>query len=299
MSSPISHTPSHPLTQGDPRLRTAGRVIRALEFLSARAAATLADAVFCRTTRRPLRQEELTFLSEAVAEPLEVGTHRIATYRWTGTPPDAGVTVLLAHGWGSQAARFAPMARALLARGAVVVAFDAPGHGASTGWRASMPEFAAALRAVADARGPIDVVIGHSLGGAAALFAAGRGMHVERIVTVATPAAIGVWLDHLRDALRLSPRVDALLRARLMRRLHVTEAEINLPQLAPSLVQRGLVVHDVDDPDVPISEAEQLVAAWPHATLKRTNGLGHRAILRDPTVIRAAVDFALQNQNGL
>lgn len=289
MPTPTHHTASHPLTQRDPRLRTAGRVVGLVESLSPRAATALADAMFCRTTRRPPRPNEIAFLAQAERGSVHAVGQRIATYRWPGTGP----RILLAHGWGSHPGRFAAMADMLLAAGADLVAFDAPGHGASSGWRATMPEFARTMRVVADHHGPLDAIVGHSLGGAAAIFAAGRGMAVDRLVTVATPSAVGGWLDQLRDALELSTRVDRMLRERLMRRLDVTEAEIDLPRVAPSLTQRGLVIHDADDPDVPMVEAEQLASAWPLASLLRTHGLGHRAILRDPEVIRAAVDFAL------
>ncbi len=289
MPTPPQHTASHPLTQRDPRLRTAGRVVGLVEAVSPRAASALADAFFCRTTRRPPRPDEAAFLGSATSGTLPILSQRIVTYRWPGTGP----RILLAHGWGSHPGRFAPMAQEFIASGAELVAFDAPGHGGSSGWRASMPEFARTMRVVADQLGPIDAVIGHSLGGAAAIFAASRGMGVDRLVTVATPAAIGGWLDQLRDALELSTRVDRMLRERLMRRLDVTETEIDLPRVAPHLTQSGLVIHDADDPDVPIIEAEQLVGAWPLASLMRTHGLGHRAILRDADVIRAAVDFAL------
>ncbi|MEO8479615.1 MAG: alpha/beta hydrolase [Gemmatimonadota bacterium] len=289
MATPPQHTASHPLTQRDPRLRSAGRVVGLVETVSPRAATALADAFFCRTTRRAPRPDEAAFLGSATSGTLTILSQQIVTYRWPGPGP----RILLAHGWGSHPGRFAPMASPLLAAGADLLAFDAPGHGASTGWRATMPEFARTMRVVADHHGPIDAVIGHSLGGAAAIFAADRGMEVHRLVTIATPSAIGNWLDQLRDALNLSTRVDRLLRERLMRRLHVTESEIDLPRVAPGLSQSGLVIHDADDPDVPIIEAEQLVGAWPMASLMRTHGLGHRAILRDPDVIRATADFAL------
>jgi len=260
-----------------------------IEAVSPRAATALADALFCRTTRRPPRPDEAVFLAEATRQTIPILGQRIVTYRWPGPGP----RVLLAHGWASHPGRFAPMARVLRDAGADLVSFDAPGHGASSGWRASMPEFARTMQVVADHAGPLDAVIGHSLGGAAAIFAARHGMPVDRLVTVATPAAVGGWLDQLRDALGLSARVDRLLRERLMRRLKVSEAEIDLPRVAPHLRQTGLVIHDADDPDVPVAEAEQLARAWPSASLIRTHGLGHRAILRDPEVIRAAVRFAV------
>jgi pimeloyl-ACP methyl ester carboxylesterase len=52
-----------------------------------------------------------------------------------------------------------------------------------------------------------------------------------------------------------------------------------------------LIVHDRDDSDVPYTHGEEIAAAWPGAELLTTNGLGHRAVLRDPAVIQRTVTF--------
>ena len=52
-----------------------------------------------------------------------------------------------------------------------------------------------------------------------------------------------------------------------------------------------LVIHDVDDREVPFATAEQWVNNSRDARLSRTTGLGHRRILRDPEVIAQAVAF--------
>jgi pimeloyl-ACP methyl ester carboxylesterase len=48
---------------------------------------------------------------------------------------------------------------------------------------------------------------------------------------------------------------------------------------------------DRDDPDVPYAHGEEIAGAWPGAQLVVTTGLGHRALLRDPEVIRRTVTF--------
>jgi pimeloyl-ACP methyl ester carboxylesterase len=52
-----------------------------------------------------------------------------------------------------------------------------------------------------------------------------------------------------------------------------------------------LVVHDEQDRAVSIECGEQLAQAWPGASLKRTRGLGHNRILRDPAIVEAVVDY--------
>jgi pimeloyl-ACP methyl ester carboxylesterase len=53
----------------------------------------------------------------------------------------------------------------------------------------------------------------------------------------------------------------------------------------------ALIVHDHEDPDVPFAHGEEIARAWPGAELFATTGLGHRAILWNPEVIRRTVGF--------
>ncbi|MFD6136907.1 serine aminopeptidase domain-containing protein, partial [Isoptericola sp. NPDC060257] len=88
-----------------------------------------------------------------------VDGERVVTYRW-GDPP--APTVLLVHGWKSRASRFAGLVTSLEAAGLGVVSFDGVAHGASSGRRMSALEHMAAIRAVHDAEGPFNAVVGHS-----------------------------------------------------------------------------------------------------------------------------------------
>jgi hypothetical protein len=54
-----------------------------------------------------------------------------------------------------------------------------------------------------------------------------------------------------------------------------------------------LVVHDRDDRETFWRESQDIVAAWPDATLRTTTGLGHRRILREPSIVGEVVDFVI------
>jgi hypothetical protein len=51
------------------------------------------------------------------------------------------------------------------------------------------------------------------------------------------------------------------------------------------------VTTDREDWEAPLPSVEKLVRSWPGATLRVTQGLGHRRILRDPEVVEEAVRF--------
>ncbi len=57
----------------------------------------------------------------------------------------------------------------------------------------------------------------------------------------------------------------------------------------------AMVIHDVDDVDVPWHEGQTIAKAWNRVRFIKTNNLGHRRILRDPTTIKTAVDFIKSN----
>ena len=61
-----------------------------------------------------------------------------------------------------------------------------------------------------------------------------------------------------------------------------TVKQLNIP---------GLLIHDDHDVDIAWQEGHAVAQAWKNATFIRTSGLGHRRILRDATVVEAAVGF--------
>ena len=112
----------------------------------------------------------------AGAERWSVAQHdSIAVYRW-----GEGPTVIVVHGWGGSAGQMTAFVEPLRDAGFSVVAFNAPGHGASTGNWLAIPRFAAALAAVERAHGPLHAIIAHSLGGPAALVTLSGGVHAGR-----------------------------------------------------------------------------------------------------------------------
>jgi pimeloyl-ACP methyl ester carboxylesterase len=202
-----------------------------------------------------------------------------------------GPVVVLVHGWGSRAGRFSAIAAALAEARFRVVVFDAPAHGASMGSQASLPQFARALHAVADRIGPVDSLVGHSLGGAAVSLAMRQGLAAKRVVLLAPAADVVLFSHAFADHLRIPSRARAVMRQNLETRLRFRFDELHIPTIAREMKAPALIIHDRDDSDVPFTQGEAIASAWPGAQLVATTGLGHRALLRDPGVIRRAVDF--------
>ncbi len=203
-----------------------------------------------------------------------------------------GPAVLLVHGWGGWGAQLAPFAPPLVDAGCSVVWYDAPGHGASSGRTATIPQLADALADVARAVGA-RAVIAHSVGGAALALALARGLPVDAGVLVAPPRAPEAFFERFCEATGLGARARELLRGRIERRVGMRMSDLTVPEIAARLATPALVVHDRSDAEVPFADGEEIARAWPGARLRATQRLGHRRILRDGEVVADAAAFVL------
>jgi pimeloyl-ACP methyl ester carboxylesterase len=220
---------------------------------------------------------------------------RIAAWSW-----GSGPTVYLVHGWAGMGGQLGAFVAPLTERGFRVVAFDGPGHGHSGGRRASIVHFAGALAAVARVFGPAHGVVAHSLGAPSAAFAMKHhGLAPARIALLAPPADPGDWSRLFAARLGVSARTMASMRTRSERWLGVSWAEVSLTALASGQATPALVVHDVDDREVPFSHGAAVAAAWPGARLVETSGLGHRRLLRDPAVVAQVASFVAGSPAGV
>ncbi|ODU92708.1 MAG: hypothetical protein BGP23_15125 [Lysobacterales bacterium 66-474] len=225
----------------------------------------------------------------ALRSDIEIDGRRVAVYQWGDVQTQP--RVLLAHGWSSYALRFLPWVRALREAGYAVVAFDQPGHGRSDEGRCTLACFARTLRGIAERHGPFAAIVGHSMGGTAAMLALADGAVARRMLLI-SPAA-----DPDAATARFARRVGLVggIVPRIQRHLEVqtgvTVRELTAHLRVPSLAVPALVIHDLADTEVPWEEGESYARLWPGARLLSTTGLGHSRIVNDPATIDAGLRF--------
>lgn len=272
-----------------PLLIAIAAALRLLSRIWPRAASRVAVDLFRTPRRFRTPERERTLLADAEPFQIAAGVDTvIQAWSW-----GSGPLVILAHGWEGRGSQMAAFARPLVDAGFRVVTFDAPGHGASTGRRSSLPHFAWALRAVADAIAPPHAIIAHSLGCAAATLAMRDGLAVERVVFLSPPLSPEDYTRQFGEMLGLSKAVIAGLRARIEERFLRKWDDYSLANSAPRMTAPLLVIHDREDDETPWSGGATLVELWPDARLMTTVGLGHRRILREQATIEAATHFLL------
>jgi pimeloyl-ACP methyl ester carboxylesterase len=131
------------------------------------------------------------------------------------------------------------------------------------------------------------------------LFALQQRRFARRVVALSPPATLEGLVKKFSSVLALSPRTVQVLRDMLMRRFGENMwTRFSAQNMARSVGLPALVIHDRDDRDVPWQEGEAVARAWPQARFVRTEGLGHRRILRDPKVTKRVVHFLVQEDRG-
>lgn len=229
-------------------------------------------------------------------ETVAAGTRSIAVWQ---AGPAAAPAVLLAHGWGGRGLQLGAFVAPLLEAGYRVVWFDQPGHGESDRGRTGLPDFVRALKALATTHGPFAAAIGHSLGAGALGLALREGLALERVVMIATPSSMTEHTQRFARFLGLAPGFAGRLRAALERHYHVSFAELDRVEALGASVAKILLIHDTQDAHVEFRHASRIQAGMPSARLLPTHDLGHFRIVRDPQVVRAAVDFVRGQDESL
>lgn len=250
--------------------------------LDEQARALLTEALTPRRRARPRLAEPLRNAQDV---DIETPAGKVAAWRL-----GEGPAVLLVHGWQDDNALWSPLIQSLADIGVASVAFDLPGHGFSQGGYCTPAAAAAAIEAVARELGPIDAIVTHSFGGPAAGVAFMNGFHVRRAVLMAAPRGRNKgWFKMAEE--RGIP-VEVVHRARELYAADVGPERANFDLAAVASPIESLVIHSMDDDAVEWDDNAQGIAQqWPNAELVLCDGLGHRMVAQDRSVIERIVSF--------
>ena len=227
---------------------------------------------------------------------IEINNQKIATYVWGD--PTREPYALLVHGWSSFGLRFLPWVSHLRAAGFAVVTFDQPGHGHSSGELCTLPDFIRTIHAIGGIYGKAALAIGHSLGGAAVTLAQGEDWYAERIVAIAPPSNMEAAAERFMRFVHLGPHLREQFLGWHEQVTGVNVRELDVRRRLPALGHPCLIVHDLDDFEVPWGEGELYARHWQTASLLTTEGLGHHKVVDAPEVIDAALAFARGDRVG-
>ena len=252
-------------------------------------ATAVAERMFLTPPRTRDAAASARDLVDARASFLEHQGRQIAMGRWGSREAPA---VVLAHGWGGYAAQMRAFVFPLVQAGYRVIAYDQPAHGVSEGRLTGLPDFADVLAEVAGIHGSVAAVVAHSLGGAAAALALANGKaSFKKVVLVSPPSDLVGYSRRFARWYWMPEAVRKGMQAAIEERYGVRWENLEVPRVAPRLSAQALVIHDRDDRLMPWTHGAAVARHWPGAKLMSTEGLGHRRILSDERVTRAAAEF--------
>ncbi|MCP2024864.1 pimeloyl-ACP methyl ester carboxylesterase [Flavobacterium sp. HSC-32F16] len=211
----------------------------------------------------------------------------IVTYEYGNT----NRKILLVHGWSGRGTQLFKIADELLLNGYSTVSFDAPAHGKSEGKTTIMSEFIASILEIEKQFGPFEIAIGHSLGGMSVLNAIKDRLEVNKAVIIGSGDIVEDILDEFIFKLGLKKEISNNLRNLFEEKYHVKMDDFSAYSAAQKIEIPVLVIHDNNDPEVPVKAGIHIHENLQNGYLFLTEGLGHRKILGNQNVIKKILEF--------
>ena len=266
---------------------------KTIEFFSSTLAAQFAGYLFTTPVNFATPKREQYMLQSAQKKRLkisEIGKEiEILSYGYSKRK------VLLVHGWAGRSTQLFAFADKLLEKGFMVISFDGPAHGKSTGKTTMMPEFLSTVKTIEENFGPFEAAIGHSFGGMCLYNAAASFLNIKTFVAIGSGDKVSDIIVNFAKNLSLQKKSGIKIQQILERRWKLRVDDYASHAAAKNIEIPVLLIHDTQDGDVPVSSAYQIRQNLKNGKLLITNGLGHTKILRDPKIIKKSIDFIIEN----
>jgi pimeloyl-ACP methyl ester carboxylesterase len=267
-------------------IKTIGNALNATSLISAKYASKKALNLFASPRKGRYTEDQRKIINTALQEELKYDNLNIATYRWNGN----GKTVLLAHGWESNASRWSYILKELRAQDYNIIALDGPAHGRSDGQQFNAVLYSEFINVVAQKFQP-DVLIGHSVGGMASVFC----MHnhnipsVNKLVLLGAPAHFTGVFARYKTMMGYNNKISNGLDKIVLERFGQPVDYFSAANFTKSLEARGLIIHDKKDRIIPIEDALLFANRYKNSELIETEGFGHS--LKDKSLTPIIVSF--------
>jgi len=200
---------------------------------------------------------------------------------------------LLVHGWSGRGTQLVKIADQLTEMGYTTISFDAPAHGKSPGSKTLMIEFIASILELEKKYGKFEVAIGHSLGGMSVLNSIKKGLILDKAVIVGSGDSINDILFDFVKNMNLDPKIAHLMKASFENTFQEDMENYSGSNAAKGVNIPVLVIHDVNDEDVPYTASVNIHKTLKNSELLLTKSLGHRKILGNEDVILKIKNFLM------
>ena len=266
---------------------------KTLELISSRLASFFGIRLFITPVNFPIPKREQYMLKSAQKKRLQIPEIKkeieILSYGYSKKK------VLLVHGWSGRSTQLFAFADKLLENGFMVISFDGPAHGKSTGRTTMMPEFLKTIEKINTTFGPFEAAIGHSFGATSLYNAAATFLDIKTFIAIGSGDRISEIISNFAKNLYLNEKSAKKIQSGLEKKWVIHLDDFSSSTVAKKIKIPVLVVHDKTDGDVPVSCAYKIRQNLEKGSLFITNGLGHTKILRNNEVVHKSIKFIIQH----
>jgi pimeloyl-ACP methyl ester carboxylesterase len=265
-----------------------------LEVISTRLASMFGIRLFVTPVNFPLPKREQYMLKSAQKKRLLINDINkeieILSYGYSKKK------ILIVHGWSGRSTQLFAFADKLLENGYMIISFDGPAHGKSTGRTTMMPEFLKTIEKINTTFGPFEAAIGHSFGAISLYNAASNFLTIKALIAIGSGDKISDIISNFAKNLYLKEKSARKIQSGLEKKWMIHMDDFASSTVAKNIKIPVLVIHDKNDGDVPVSCAYRIRQNLEKGSLLITNGLGHTKILRNKEVVNKSVEFIIQNE---
>lgn len=267
-------------------IKIIGSSVNLLSRVSPNLAAKLAVYLFSKPRKAKLSQEALHYLSLARQQDFHFKNFKIKSYQWHGR----NKTVLLVHGWDSNSFRWKDLIELLKQKDYNIIAIDAPAHGASGNSIFNAPLYAETINEVVKKFNP-EIIIGHSIGGTAAIIAQENHSmpSIEKIVLLGAPSNLAISVGNYVKIMGYNKTVEKAIDQYYLKYFNRLPEYYNVENFFSNIQAKGLIIHDRKDRIISYKEALDIHRAYKNSQLIKTIGMGHR--LKSEKVYQHILDF--------
>lgn len=233
-------------------IRFIGASVNVISLFSPHSAARYALKLFSTPRKGRLTDQQIPVVESAYYDALTLDHHTIATYRWVGT----NKTILLVHGWESNATRWHDLIKLLKAHNHTIIALDAPAHGKSGGKEFNAILYSKFINHVLKKYKP-EIIIGHSVGGLSSIFCLhqNESEFVDKLIMLGSPAHFrGVFMRYM-SMMNYNQSVERAASELIKERFGNYPDHYSIESFADKIYCKTLIVHDKNDPVIPFDDA--------------------------------------------
>lgn len=271
-------------------LKSVGSYINFLSYVRPQKAMELSYALFSQPRIGRLKKEELPkVLRYTETEIFHHNEHHFQTYVWKGNE----TKILLVHGWESNAARWKKTLPHLQKSGSTIIAIDAPAHGQSSGKEFNVPLYAEFINKAVEKYQP-EIIIGHSIGGAACVYHQYLfpNTSINKMVILGAPSDLKTLIDNYISMLSLNRRMLPLLESKFINRFNFKLEDFSGQKFASEITIPGFIAHDTADKIVAFAEGQKIAQGWKNSQFIETSGLGHG--MHDDELYDKVIEFLFE-----